>query len=231
MPRPPRIDVAGLPQHLVARGHNRSDCFRREFDRVLYLKYLREEGVQSGCDIHAYVLMTNHVHLLVTGREEGSISRLMQHVGRRYCRYVNRAYERSGALYESRFRSSLIESEAYFLACMRYIELNPVRAAIVEHPRFYPWSSYRENATGQPAGFLVPHPEYLRLGQSAAARSAAYMALVQQPLESSRLESIRRASAKNGILATSSFHEVLGRELGRSVAIVPPGRPLFSPEK
>lgn len=225
MPRPPRIDVPGLPQHLYTRGHNKSDCFRRELDRAVYLKYLKEESAESGCVIHAYVLMTNHVHLLVTGHEQGAISRLMQHLGRRHCRFVNRAYRRSGALYEGRFKSSLVESEAYFLECMRYIELNPVRAGMVDHPSQYRWSSYGENVRGDPGGLIVPHPEYLRLGRDRATRGAAYRALVEQPLDARRVGEIRRASAKNGVLGDSRFQSALELDLGRCVAIAPPGRP------
>lgn len=225
MPRPPRLDVPGLPQHLVARGHDRKDCFRRELDRAVYLKYLREALDKSECQVHAYVLMTNHVHLLATGSKPRSISRLMQSVGRRYCRYVNRAYQRSGALFEGRFKSSLVDSEAYLLACMRYIELNPVRAGMVDHPSRYWWSSFRENASGDPGGLVVPHSEYLRLGPDRGKRRAAYAALLDQPLDSSQLREIRHASAKNGVLGDESFHDALKVELDREVGIVAPGRP------
>lgn len=225
MPRPPRIDVPGLPQHLYARGHNKTDCFRSELDRTVFLKYLKEELAAGACEVHAYVLMTNHVHFLVTGHEEGALSKLMQHLGRRYCRYVNRSYHRSGALYEGRFKSSLVESEAYFLECMRYVELNPVRAGMVAHPSQYRWSSYRENALGEPKGLLVPHWEYQRLGRDAASRGAAYRALVEQPLDLRRIAEIRRTSAKNGVLGGPGFQSALELELGRRVAIAPPGRP------
>ena len=231
MPRPPRIDVPGVPQHLVTRGHDRRDCFFRELDRVVYLKYLEEALEQSACDMHAYVLMSNHVHLLVTGRFERSISRLMQFTGRRYCRYVNRAYERTGTLYEGRFKSSLIESEAYLLECMRYIDLNPVRAGIVDRPDRYPWSSYRQNAGGDPRGFLKPHYEYLRLGSDRYTRAAAYSQLVAQPLADEQLERIRNASAKNGVLASDEFKNALQIRLAREVSIVGPGRPRKSAEK
>ena len=230
MPRPPRLDVPGLPQHLVARGHDRKECFRREFDRAVYLRYLREALDKSECEVHAYVLMTNHVHLLATGRKPRSISRLMQFVGRRYCRYVNRVYGRTGALFEGRFKSSLVDSEAYLLACMRYIELNPVRAGMVDHPAGYSWSSFRENASGDPSGLVAPHLEYLRLGGDRGARRAAYTALLNQPLDPNQLREIRHASAKNGVLGDQSFQEALELELDREVAIVAPGRPRKKPK-
>ena len=215
----------------MTRGHNRHDCFFRELDRVVYLKYLAEALEDSECDLHAYVLMSNHVHLLVTGRLERSISRLMQFAGRRYCRYVNRAYGRTGTLFEGRFKSSLIESEAYLLECMRYIDLNPVRAGMVDGPERYPWSSYRQNAAGDPGGLLVPHYEYLRLGGDSRTRGAAYAQLVSQPLAHEQLERIRQASAKNGVLARDIFTEALQIRLDRDVAIVGPGRPRKLAEK
>ena len=225
MPRPSRLDVPGLPQHLVARGHNRTNCFHREFDRTVYLKYLRETLARTQCDLHAYVLMTNHVHLLVTGRHEGALSRLMQQVGRRYCRYVNRTYTRSGAIYERRFQSSLVESEAYFVACMRYIEMNPVRAGMVDHPSRYPWSSYAENANGDPKGFLVPHRTYLDLGSAPATRGAAYRAFVGNRLEAAELDRIRYAIRRNDVLGGASFISALESELGRKVVARAIGRP------
>ena len=231
MSRPPRIDVPGLPQHLVARGHNKTDCFRAQIDCTVYLKYLREGLEETACKLHAYVLMTNHVHLLATGRQEGAVSRLMQQVGRRYCRYVNRVYRRSGALYESRFKSSLVESEAYFLACMRYIELNPVRAGLVAHPCRYPWSSYSENVTGDPKGLIQPHPEFLRLGRDACTRGHAYRALLEQPLERRYVDAIRRASTRNAVLGGSQFLAAVEDELGRPVDTLPRGRPRALPEK
>ena len=225
MARLPRIDIPGLPQHVTARGHNKSDCFHAEFDRRVYLKYLREGLGDTGCELHAYVLMTNHVHLLVTPRREGGLSRLMQQIGRRYCRFVNRVYSRTGPLYESRFRSSLVDAEAYFLECMRYIELNPVRARMVGHPSLYPWSSYAENVSGQPRGLLSPHPEYVRLGTEPVARAAAYRALLEQPLGPDALEQIRRAVLKNDVLGKKTFVTALESELGRPVMTAPRGRP------
>ena len=231
MPRPPRLDVPGLPQHLIARGHDRKQCFRRDLDRAVYLRYLREALDKSECEVHAYVLMTNHVHLLATGRKPRSISRLMQFVSRRYCRYVNRVYRRTGALFEGRFKSSLVDSEAYLLACMRYIELNPVRAGMADHPARYTWSSFRENASGDPAGLVAPHSEYLRLGADRIARRTAYVALLMQPLDANQLDEIRRAAARNGVLGDQAFHDALELELDRKVAIVGPGRPRKPPKK
>src|SRR2546422_6579877 len=161
MPPSPRIDVPGFPQHLIARGNNRGPCFFNDRDRRVFLKYLGEACVIHECDVHALVLMTNHVHLLATGKRPGSISRTMQSVERRYSRYVNSAYGRTGTLYDGRFKSSIVETGAYFLACMRYIELNPVRAGMVAMPADFAWSSFRQNSSGLPKGLITAHAEYL----------------------------------------------------------------------
>lgn len=225
MARLPRIDVPGLPQHLVARGNNRAPCFFHDADRHVFLKYLREAASADHCDVHAFVLMSNHVHLLVTGREAGAISRMMQAVGRRYARYVNRAYARTGTLFEGRFRSSLVQTERYFLACMRYIELNPVRGGMVVHPSEYPWSSYRENASGEPSGWIKPHPEYVRLGSEASQRASAYRRLFEEELDAEELAAIRRHVQKDRALGNSGFQQWLEISLDRPVGIVRPGRP------
>ena len=155
-----------MPQHLIVRGNNRLPCFIDDRDRNLYLSYLQEYSLANGCEIHAYVLMTNHVHLLATGREAMGVSRFMQVLNRRYARYFNKAHERTGTLYEGRFRSSLIQTERNFFAVMRYIELNPVRAGMVATPGEYRWSSHRENVGGAPRGLVTPHPLYDQLGAS-----------------------------------------------------------------
>ena len=143
MPRRARISMPGIPWHIIQRGNNRSACFYAEEDYRLYLDHLKEQADKYGCAVHAYVLMTNHVHLLLTPEKENSAALLMKNLGQRYVQYINRTYRRSGTLWEGRFRSCLTQTEDYVLACYRYIELNPVRANMVNHPRAYPWSSYR----------------------------------------------------------------------------------------
>ena len=145
MPRRPRIKLAGLPQHVVQRGINREPCFFAEEDYHSYLHWLQKAAADWHCAIHAYVLMTNHVHLLVSPETEPALAKLMQSVGRRYVQYINRSYKRSGSLWEGRYKSSVIQAETYLLTCMRYIELNPVRAGMVQDPGQYRWSSYRHN--------------------------------------------------------------------------------------
>ncbi len=140
MPRKPRFTLPGVPQHIIQRGHNREPCFFSEQDYVRYKQDLKSACDKFHCHIHAYVLMTNHVHLLITPLTEFGISEVMQSLGRRYVRYINHEYKRSGTLWEGRFKASLIDSEAYLLTCMRYIELNPVRANMVKHTGEYRWS-------------------------------------------------------------------------------------------
>ncbi len=160
MPRRPRIVIPQMPLHVIQRGNNRQACFFADEDYRRYLDWLREYAGELGCDIHAYVLTTNHVHLLLTPREADSVGRLMKRLGQRYVQYVNRVYQRSGTLWEGRFKSCLTQEEQYVLGCYRYIELNPVRAGMVEHPADYPWTSYRINAQNEKSELVTPHPLY-----------------------------------------------------------------------
>lgn len=223
--RLPRIDVVGVPQHIVVRGVDRQPCFFASSDRRLYLALLREAAARCGVAVHAYVLMTNHVHLVATGQASGALSAMMQIVGVRYVRRINDAHSRTGTLFEGRFRSSLVQSERYLLACMRYVELNPVRAAMVGRAEDYPWSSYRSNAGFEHAGWLAPSDEYLRLGDTAAARGSAWRDLVAMALGDDELASIRKHVNANRVLGGERFQNELATMLGRRVHILPPGRP------
>ncbi len=160
MPRRPRIHLDNIPLHIVQRGHNREPCFFAEEDYRSYLHWLGE----TECALHAYVLMTNHVHLLLTPKQAEAVPRLLISLGRRYVQYVNRTYRRTGTLWDSRYKSSLVQAETYLLTCQRYIELNPVRAAMVEDPAHYRWSSYRANGLGQPDARLGAAFAVLRTG-------------------------------------------------------------------
>jgi len=225
MPRLPRIDIPGIPQHVVVRGHNRSPCFFGDAYHQTFLRLLSQAAAPARADIHAYVLMSNHVHLLVTGHVEGSISRLMHSVAHRYARLVNRAMGRTGTLFEGRFRSSLVQSEAYFLRCMRDIECNPVRAGMTRSPREYPWSSHLDNMTGEPSGLLTAHAEYLRLGIDKAARAHGYERLFDQQMSNEDLHAIRENMDSQRVLGDAAFLQAVGARLGRNVGIVRQGRP------
>ncbi|MFT5372283.1 MAG: putative transposase [Lysobacterales bacterium] len=193
MARKPRINLKGVPQHVVQRGNNKQACFYSDQDYRIYLEKLHEYGIEHKVKIHSYVLMTNHVHLLMTPDFESGISKVMQSVGRYYVRYINQTYHRTGTLWEGRFKSTPIDSERYFLVVSRYIELNPIRAGMLDHPADYLWSSYRANALGKQISLLTPHECYLSLGHSSEERQAAYSALFKTNISDSTLKQIRDA--------------------------------------
>lgn len=191
MPRSARLVVPDLPLHIIQRGNNRAGCFIDDSDRTFYLFHLGRGLIRFQCSLHAYCLMTNHVHLLITPRKAEGCGLLMKHVSQLYSQYINRKYKRTGGLWEGRFRSCVVESDSYLLACYRYIELNPVRAGLVQSPQDYCWSSYRINAGSAPQGILTPHLEYLRLGATDHERRRAYADLVATGLEDVELAEIR----------------------------------------
>ena len=225
MPRRARLSVAGVPWHIIQRGNNRSVCFHAEADYRRYLDDLAEQSRRFGCTVHAYVLMTNHVHLLVTPAKADSAGLMMKHLGQRYVQYVNRVYRRSGTLWEGRFRSCLTQSEDYVLACYRYIELNPVRAGMVRHPRDYRWSSFHANGDGKHDAMVVPHEQYLGLARNEQARREAYRALFKAHLDPEVIERIRSATNGNVVLGSKRFEEQIAKILKRRVTRGKAGRP------
>lgn len=225
MPRRGRLKVAGLPLHIVQRGNNRSSCFYAPGDYRVYLRHLEELAREYDCAVHAYVLMTNHVHLLLTPRNAGAPSLLMKHLGQRYVQYVNRSYGRTGTLWEGRFRSSIVDRQDYLLRCYRYIEMNPVRAGLVMHPGQYPWSSYGSNAEGKPSPLLTPHEEFLFLGRSEADRHAAYRGLFEYRIDAEQLREIRSAVNGGFALGNVRFRKEIEAMVGRRVERGTPGRP------
>ncbi len=198
MPRLPRYVVPGGPQHIIQRGNNRQAIFAAKGDYTAYLDWLKTAADEFGLRIHAYVLMTNHVHLLASPMEENSIGKTLQSLGRRYVQYFNASYGRTGTLWESRYRATVVDAESYLLSCSRYIELNPVRAAMVKAPGEYPWSSYHQNGLGKANGLITPHELYLRLGRSAEQRQAAYRGLFKQAVPDAMLVAIRDATNRLG---------------------------------
>ena len=225
MPRRPRLAIPSIPWHVIQRGNNRSACFYAEDDYRYYLNTLREQANKYGCAIHAYVLMTNHVHLLLTPEKADSPALMMKHLGQRYVQYINRSYRRSGTLWEGRFRSCLTQDESYVLLCYRYIEMNPVRANMVVHPWDYPWSSYRVNAEGKYDPLVTPHELYLGLGATVAERQANYQSLFKVDLQADTLKSIRQATNGNYVLGDDRFKDEIERMLGRRVKPGKAGRP------
>jgi putative transposase len=225
MARLPRLDLPNVPQHIVQRGNNRQAILFHDDDYGAYLEYLREALVKNDCQLYAFVLMTNHVHLLTLGEAPGGVSGLMQSVGRRYVRYVNATYRRSGTLFEGRFKSSLVDSERYLLTCMRYIELNPVRAGMVGDPGDYRWSSYRPRVGESVMDWLAEPEEYRRLAASPVTRALAYRELFKQPLAAYDLEAIRIHLNKDCALGSSKFQDDIETMVGRRAKIAPQGRP------
>jgi len=225
MPRRARITVPGIPWHIIQRGNNRSACFYADADYQYYLFTLGEQSKKYGCAIHAYVMMTNHVHLLCTPQHEDSAAQLMKNLGQRYVQYINRTYRRSGTLWEGRFKSCLAQSETYVMTCYRYIELNPVRANMVHHPRDYHWSSYRANAEGRKDPILTPHSLYMRLGQNKAQRESAYRGLFEVSLNPDRITAIRDATNGNYALGDGRFQKEIEKMLRRRVVPGKSGRP------
>lgn len=225
MPRRPRMYLPGLPYHLVQRGNNRNACFFEEEDREYYLNLLAPTAALYGVALHAYVLMTNHVHLLLTPEHADSISRMTRVVGSRYAQYVNKKYRRTGTLWEGRHKSSPVDTEAYLLKCYRYIELNPVRAKMVPRPEEYPWSSYAANALAEDSNLLSQHEVYKRLGASREARCTAYRHIVRQALEEHDLKAIRSAVHYCSPLGDERFREGVESRLGSPVGQPSKGRP------
>lgn len=231
MPRRPRINLPGMPQHIVQRGNNRQVTFVADPDYNFYLECLKDASDKYGCDIHAYVLMTNHVHLLVTPHQADSVSRMMQSIGRRYVQHMNHAYRRTGTLWEGRHKTCLVDTDRYLLACYRYIELNPVRASIVKHPAEYQWSSYRHNAEGRISRLIREHPLYLALGGIETQRQAAYRELFRDQLDAKLIDEIRKSTNLGLVIGHEQFKAGVEAMLRRSVKPLKRGRPFKAADK
>ncbi|WP_170948977.1 transposase [Arsukibacterium tuosuense] len=214
-----------MPYHVVQRGHNRSNCFYDDTDKACYLSILERYLTVYQVQLHAFVLMSNHVHLLLTAGKEGVISHLMQNLGRDYVHYFNKRYHRVGTLWDGRFKDSLVETDQYFLACQRYIELNPVRAMLVPHPADYHWSSYHANARGIPIKVISPHHVYLNLADTPAERLENYQALFEQRFPERDLKQIRDAIKHNYPVATESFVQHITNKYNISFGRRNKGRP------
>jgi putative transposase len=225
MPRRPRIHIPGVPQHVIQRGVNRQPIFFAADDYVFYLDWLGVYAAQREVALHAYCLMTNHLHLLLTVPSQAALSGLMQDIGRRYVQYVNYRYQRCGGLWQGRYKSSHVQSERYLLVCMRYVEMNPVRARMVAAPGEYPWSSYAANALGQPNEILTPHPEYLSLDVNASARWQAYRALFASAVDDPAHNLIRPATQQGVVAGDRKFIEEIESSQGLQLQLRRQGRP------
>ena len=225
MPRKIRFYLPGLPVHAVQRGHSREAVFYEDADYRAYLGWLREAAERYHCAIHAYVLMANHVHILAAPQDSQGISRMIQYVGRRYVPYINYHYGSSGTLWEGRYKASLVHDDDYLLTCMRYIELNPVRADMVNHPREYRWSSYRANAEGREDPLITPHRLYLALGRTVAQRKEAYRALFKAHIDEENMKQIRSAWQTGTPLGNDRFKAKVEAKLKTKVGHARRGRP------
>lgn len=225
MPRQRRIALPNLPHHIVQRGHNRHAVFITSDDRVAYLETLAEFRALSGIRLYGYCLMTNHVHLIVDpGAEPANLGKLMKRLAGRHTRRINRLTQRTGTAWNGRYRCSPIDTDAYLLACNRYVELNPVRAGLVAHPAEYPWSSYRTKVGLGTCAWLDPDPVYLALGRSRERRQAAYRAIVGHDIPPAELDLIRTALQRNQLTGSDQFISEVERRFGRRVPHRGPGR-------
>lgn len=217
MARLPRLSLPGIPQHIIQRGNNRQACFVSNEDFVAYAHWLFEASVKFEVAIHAWVFMTNHVHLLATPSSANGISKMMQTLGRQYVRYFNYSYRRSGTLWEGRYKSCIVDADEYLLLCQRYIELNPVRAGMVEAPGKYRWSSYRANGLGKFSKLWTPHYNYLVLGKTELDRTQAYRQLFIGQLDAEFLTDIRDTTNQCMALGNDKFKQEIEKLSGRRV--------------
>lgn len=215
MARQQRFRLPGYPQHIVQRGNDRQPCFFSESDYRFFLSCLRTGSRSHRCDVHAYVLMTNHVHLLVTPKIADGISKLMQTIGRRYVKMINSRYQRTGTLWEGRYKATVVDTDEYLLACYRYIELNPVRAGLVSDPSLYTWSSFRDHVGRRTSQLIRDHEVFLSLGKDEKSRESAYMRLFEMNLDQDTVSKIREATNKSRPLGNQRFETGILTKLGR----------------
>lgn len=226
MPRKPRFYLPNIPVHIVHRGHSREPVFFEAQDYATYAYWVAESAKRYKIAVHAFVLMTNHIHLLITPPDGESVSRFMQFIGRRYVPYINHKYGKSGSIWEGRYKASLVQAEAYFLTVMRYIELNPVRAGMVESPSHYRWSSFCHNAGIREIGFIRFHEAYLALGKQGEDRYRAYKALFSRHIDDTAMKKISDAWQTGTPLGSEYFIEKVELQLSKKVGQARRGRPV-----
>ncbi|MFW8591208.1 transposase [Glaciecola sp. 2405UD65-10] len=227
MARRRRIGPKDVTQHVVQRGNNRKVCFKREQDFIVYASWLKQYSEKFNVALHAWVFMTNHVHLLCTPRSDNlGVSQMMQSLGRKYVRYFNDTYKQTGTLWEGRFKSSLVCTSTYLLNVYRYIELNPVRAKMVNEPWQYKWSSYHNNALGVLSELCKPHDIYLQLGTTCTTRLSAYRSLFNETLPQSLINEIRVSLNKEIVLGDDEFKGKIETMIGSKLKSGKMGRPV-----
>ena len=213
MARQPRFKIAGVTQFITQRGNNKQAVFFSEQDYQYYLSILDEATIQEECQVHAFVLMANHIHILVTPNTSNGISQLMKTIGQRYVSYINKVEKRSGTLWDGRYKASLVESGHYLIACMRYIETEPVRLAMVKIPKNYRFSSYKANAQGEKVGVkITPHQSYNTLvpwsiDKSNEETQQKYKQLLRERQDKEELQTIHKAINSNLVFGNKQFRE------------------------
>jgi len=217
MARHPRFVLQGQPQHVIQRGNNRDIIFVADEDYQYYLQKLDDACKKYCCELHAYILMTNHVHLLITPYSKNGIGKVMQYIGRYYVQYFNHQYQRTGTLWEGRYKATLLDSESYLLTCSRYIELNPVRAGMVENPADYPWSSYHFNALGKKNNLISSHVVYKSLGKDDGSRQSRYCGLFDNHMSKVDIDDIREATNKAWVLGNDRFKAKVEQLIDRQI--------------
>lgn len=218
MARLPRYTVPGVPQHVIQRGNNRTAVFTAISDCERFMRELEGAANRHGCSVHAYVLMTNHVHLLMTPTTADGIRHVMKSVGQRYAQYLNAKFDSTGPRWDGRYRAMVIDSDRYLFTCYRYIEQNPVRAGMVRDPADYRWSSYHANALGRANPLITPHERYLAIAPDEEARTNAYRALLAAGLDAPTLATVRRAVHREWALGTEQFRAEIARISRRRAA-------------
>jgi putative transposase len=226
MPRQPRFFYSGAVLHVVQRGNNRAPVFTCAADHRFYLDCLRDASRTHEVSIHAYVLMTNHVHILASPAHERALPRMMQSVGRRYVGRFNFVQGRTGTLWEGRYKATLVDTEAYLFSCLRYIELNPVRAHMVAAPGDYRWSSHGANAFGNDDSVITPHPSFLASGSTNEERRDTYRRMFAEPLHAETIQAIRDATQFEWALGDAAFRAVVETRARRRADRLPKGRPV-----
>ena len=230
MARLPRLTVAGYPHHIIQRGNNRQAIFATPEDYRTLLEMLDEHARKSQVAVHAYVLMSNHFHLLATPATTEGIPQMMQSVGRRYVRYFNQRQARTGTLWEGRYRSTLIQAERYLVACMVYIDLNPVRAGIADSPSDYPWSSHAHYIGRRTDRLVTPHPLWWEIGNTPFAREAAYGELVLSGVSVPQERALTDSALRGWALGEPDYVAALQRRTERRVTKSRAGRPFGTPK-
>jgi putative transposase len=225
MPRLTRVAPIGIPQHVIQRGNNHQACFGSDEDMKAYASWLKDYAYQFKVEIHAWVFMTNHTHILCTPKIDGGVSKMMQSLGRMYVSYFNYTYKRTGTLWEGRYKACLVQSEQYLMEVYRYIELNPVRASMVTDPADYSWSSYQCNALGKKSSMLTEHPLYLGLGQNAQERQTSYRSLFGCMCSQEFVDNIRLCTNSGLALGSTRFKQEIEQLTGCRVTKGLRGRP------